>query len=247
MIAIKETIILQPINKDKIILPIHYNHLVQAMIYEVLNEEVASFLHEEGFQNEKRVFKMFTFSRLIGDYFLDRKQGKITFNGPVRLTISSAFNEFSNSIGNGFLSKSTVRLANNELEVKEISVEKENVIENEVKIATLSPIVTYSTLYRKDGRKFTYYFNPQERDFSELISQNLKNKCKAFYLKDVPEEVNIAPIGRTKLSVVKYKDFIIKGYTGRFVMRGPIQLLQLGIETGIGSKNSQGFGCVKII
>jgi len=245
---IKETITFAPINGKKLVLPIQYNHLVQAMIYEVLNEELATFLHEEGFQNEKRIFKMFTFSRLMGDYFLDKRQGKITFNGSVRLTISSVFNEFSNSIGNGFLSRKTVRLANNELEVKEISVVKENVLENEVKIATLSPIVVYSTLYRKDGKKFTYYFNPQENDFSELINQNLKNKYKAFYLKDASEEeVTLTPIGHTKLSVVKYKGFIIKGYTGKFVMKGPIPLIQMGVDTGLGGKNSQGFGCIKII
>ncbi|WP_200804891.1 CRISPR-associated endoribonuclease Cas6 [Anaerosalibacter sp. Marseille-P3206] len=247
MRKIKETITFVPFNDKKLVLPIQYNHLVQAMIYDVLNEELASFLHQEGFKNEKRVFKMFTFSRLIGDYFLDRKQGKIIFNGPVKLTISSVFNEFSNSIGNGLLSKKTVRLANNQLEVKEISVVKENIVENEIKIETLSPIVVYSTLYRKDGKKFTYYFNPQENDFSELISQNLKNKYKAFYLKDVLEEVILTPIGYTKLSVVKYKGFIIKGYTGRFVMKGPIPLLQMGVDTGLGSKSSQGFGCIKII
>lgn len=248
MRKIKETITLVPINSEKLVLDIQYNHLVQAMIYEVLNEELASFLHEEGFQNKKRVFKMFTFSRLMGDYYMDRKNGKIIFEGPVKLMISSPFNEFSNSIGNGFLSRKTVRLANNKLEVKEISVEKENILENEVKIVTLSPIVVYSTLYRKDGKKFTYYFNPQANDFSELISQNLKNKYKAFYLKEAPkEEVTLTPIGRTKLSIVKYKDFIIKGYTGRFIMKGPVPLLQMGVDTGVGSKSSQGFGCIKTI
>lgn len=244
---IKETITFMP-EEEKLILPIEYNYIVQAMIYEVLNEEVATFLHEEGFENGKRIFKMFTFSRLTGEYSLDRENGKIIFSGPVKLTISSPFSDFSNSIGNGFLLCHKVRLGNNHLEVKGIEVEKENIQEDEIKVETLSPIVTYSTLFRKDGKKFTYYFNPHEKEFSQIIDNNLKNKYKAFYIKNAPEdEVIIKPIGYSKMSVVKYKGFIIKGYTGKFSMTGPIPLLQMGLDTGIGSKNSQGFGCIKII
>ena len=68
--------------------------MIQAMIYSQLDEEVATFLHEEGFQKEKRVYKLFTFSRLIGKFYLDRKKGEIIFDGPIKLTISSPYSEF---------------------------------------------------------------------------------------------------------------------------------------------------------
>ncbi len=58
--------------------------------------------------------------------------------------------------------------------MKQLAVEKENVNSEEIKVRTLSPISTYSTLYRKDGKKFTYYFNPMEEEFSETIENNLK-------------------------------------------------------------------------
>jgi CRISPR-associated endoribonuclease Cas6 len=244
----KEIITFCSIGTNKVVLPIQYNHLVQAMIYELLDEELATFLHEEGFENKRRVFKMFTFSRILGKYILDRKGEKIKFNQSIKLIISSPFSEFSNSIGNSFLNRQKVKLGNNSLEVKQLTIEKENVNKEEIKFYTLSPISTYSTLYRKDGKKFTYYFNPQEDEFSETIGNNLRNKYKAFYLKEPPEgEIKLIPIGPTKLSIVKYKGFIIKGYMGKFSMTGPIPLLQMGVDTGIGSKNSQGFGCVKII
>lgn len=243
----KEIITFYPIESNKVVLPIQYNHMVQAMIYGLLDDEMANFLHEKGFQNEKRIFKMFTFSRILGRYSLDRKKGTITFDGPIKLTISSHFDEFSNSIGNSLLKRQKIYLGNNYLEVKQLAVEKENVGEEEIKICTLSPISTYSTLYRKDGKKFTYYFNPKEDEFSENIDNNLRNKYKAFYSKEAPEgEVSIEPLGRTRLAIVKYKGFVVKGYTGKFSMKGPISLLQLGIDTGLGSKNSQGFGCVRL-
>lgn len=245
----KETVTFQSIDKkDEIVLPIHYNHMIQAMIYSQLDEEVAEFLHEEGFRKEKRTYKLFTFSRLLGNFDLDKKNGLIKFNGPVKLIISSPYSEFSNSIGNSILSTRVIRLGNNKLEAKELTVERETVDNEEITVETMSPVTAYSTLYRKDGKKFTYYFNPQEEEFSEIISNNLKNKYKAFYLKEPPvEDAVIEPIGENKMSIIKYKGFIIKGYMGRFYMKGPKILLQMGVEAGIGSKNSQGLGCVKII
>ncbi len=245
----KETITFLPVNeKNEIVLPIGYNYMVQAMIYNQLDEEVADFLHEEGFRKGKRSYRLFTFSRLRGNYELDRRNGQIKFNGPVKLVVSSPYSEFSNSIGHSILSSKTIRIGSNELEVKELAVEKETVNNNEIKIKTMSPVTTYSTLFRRDGRKFTHYFNPREDEFSNIISNNLKNKYKAFYMKEPPEKnVEIKPIGRSKMSIVNYKGFIIKGYMGQFYMRGPKELLQMGVDAGIGGKNSQGLGCIKIV
>lgn len=244
----KEIITFYPVESNKLVLPIQYNHMVQAMIYNLLKKELATFLHEEGFKNEKRVFKMFSFSRITGDYFLNKRKGEIIFKGPVKLTISSPYSKFSNSIGNNLLSRQAVRLGNNYLEVKQVTVEKEIVDKEEINIKTLSPISTYSTLFRKDGKKFTYYYNPNEEDFSQTINNNLKNKYKAFYSEELPKgDIEIKPIGKTRMSIVKYKGFIIKGYTGKFNVTGPIPLLQLAIDTGLGSKNSQGFGCIEMI
>ena len=52
-------------SSDNITLPVHYNHLIQAMIYQSLDDALAHWLHEEGFQCGKRRFKLFTFSRLL--------------------------------------------------------------------------------------------------------------------------------------------------------------------------------------
>ena len=68
----KEIICFSPVDSDRIVLPIQYNHIIQAMIYSILDDELAHFLHEKGFQTEKRTFKMFTFSRLKGRYILNK-------------------------------------------------------------------------------------------------------------------------------------------------------------------------------
>lgn len=57
----------------KITLPIHYNYLVQAMIYKSISERLADFLHTRGFVYEKRQFKLFTFSKLFGEYRIKKR------------------------------------------------------------------------------------------------------------------------------------------------------------------------------
>lgn len=51
-------------------LPINYHHILQAVIFSAIssNEEYSAFLHDEGFLQGNRRFKMFTFSELKGKY-----------------------------------------------------------------------------------------------------------------------------------------------------------------------------------
>lgn len=218
------------------------------MIYDSLSSDIAIFLHDKGFKNEKRSFKMFTFSRLMGNYIINKEREEIVFKGPVSLIVSSPFKEFCSSLATGLLLKESVRIGNNQMQVIESKIENEAIKSDKVKIRALSPIVTYSTLLRLDGRKYTCYFEPGEPDYDELISNNLKKKYKAFYKEEPPSEnIKIESLNQSKLSIVKYKGIIIKGYIGRFILSGPTPLLQIGIDSGLGSKNSQGFGCVEII
>src|SRR5690625_2287690 len=187
-LILKETIILESVEQDReIILPIDYNHMVQAMIYNQLEEEVADFLHEEGFRKEKIIYKLCNFYRLLVRCRLDKKKGQIKFIGPIKLIISSPYNDFNNAIGKNILTNKYIRLGNNKLVAKELSVKKEGVENQKIAINALSPITAYSTLLREDGRKFTYYFNPNEEDFSRITSDNLKNKYKAFYGEEPPK------------------------------------------------------------
>lgn len=237
-----------PKDKQILSLPINYNHMVQAMIYNSLDNDIAEFLHEKGFEHGKRSFKMFTFSRIIGNYSIDKSRGKIIFKGPISLIVSSPYDAFCNSLANGLLLNSQVRLGNNEMKVTDITLEKDIVDDEEIKINTLSPIVVYSTLFRPDGRKYTCYFEPGENDFDEIMANNLRKKYKAFYEMEPPEgQIILKPMRQPRLSVVNYKNTVIKGYSGRFILSGPAPLLQIAVESGLGSKNSQGFGCVRVV
>ncbi|KAF2960854.1 hypothetical protein AS161_03965 [Fervidobacterium sp. 2310opik-2] len=52
-------------------LPIHYNHILQAAILNLLSDEnYSKFIHDTGFQFGKRRFKMFAFFRAENEIFV---------------------------------------------------------------------------------------------------------------------------------------------------------------------------------
>lgn len=228
-----------------IILPLDYNHIVQAFIYRIIDEKLSAFLHDFGF-GESRKFKMFTFSRLFGKYSLKKKPGFIIFENEVSLTVSSPYGAFCQSFANGIIKKK-IFLGDNELEVVRAEINPIEIKKEEIIIETLSPIVVYSTLLKPEGSKYTVYFHPEENEFVDLLSKNLCKKYRVWKNENYEDrQIFIKPLRPPKLNLVRYKDFIIKGYSSSFKITGPIELLQIGIEAGFGSKNSMGFGCVRV-
>lgn len=229
----------------EMILPLTYNYFVQSMIYHTIDPELAAFLHEEGYESGTRNFKLFSFSRLSGKFHMDSVSGTIGFAGDVRLIISSPLDKFCQSIAKGLLSQENLLLSKNLVKVEKIEIRQFKADKDRLIVKTLSPVVTYSTFLRPDGRKYTCYFQPGEPDFNKLISNNLCRKFQALHGQEMPEEkVEVKALGLVKQHVVNYKDSVIKGYSGNLELKGPKELLQLALDAGLGGKNSQGFGCV---
>ncbi|WP_236860113.1 CRISPR-associated endoribonuclease Cas6 [Candidatus Formimonas warabiya] len=228
-------------------LPITYNHLLQAAIYRIIDPELAAFLHERGFETGNRIFKLFAFSRLSGRFSIDKEKGTIKFLEEVKLVLSSPVDRFCQSIANGLLTKDDIYLNHNNVKVEKIVVQNFRIDRERVVLKTLSPVVVYSTLLRPEGRKYTCYFQPGEPDYDSLITNNLRKKYQALYGKDAPEgKVKVRRLGEMRLHVVNYKDTVIKGYSGKLELTGPVELLQMAIDAGFGGKNSHGFGCMII-
>ncbi len=235
-------------DKNDLVLPIHYNYLIQAALYNSIDPELASFLHEKGFLAGNRVFKMFAFSLLRGRFVLDKEHKLIRFTDEVQLTVSSLVEEFCQSLVNILLSRGFIILGKTELTVEQVYARKFMVEKEEILIRTLSPIVLYSTLLRPDGRKYTCYFQPGEPDYNKLLNRNLQKKYRAFYGTEPPcKEIRTKALGNQRMSIINYKDTIIKGYSGRLLLTGSIDLLQLAVDGGLGGKNAQGFGCVEML
>jgi CRISPR-associated endoribonuclease Cas6 len=122
-----------------------------------------------------------------------------------------------------------------------------------VLVRALSPITTYSTLFDAAGKKKTYYYNPWEREFSQKILDNLHRKARAYYGEDevLPslDGTYMKPVRVSKRNevIINFKGFWIKGWTGLYELNLPGPYFTLAYNSGLGSKNSQGFGMVEVV
>jgi CRISPR-associated endoribonuclease Cas6 len=222
---------------------------LQGFIYDSISPKLARKLHDRGFPVGKRKFKLFTFSRILGEYSIDKRKGLIAFSSPFSLVVSSAMKDFIEEVAQELIRKESARIASenvffNSVEVSSLDIDKEK-----LKIKMLSPVTIYSTLSHADGRKKTYYYSPFEDEFSRLISENARKKFKAFYKKEPRGEIKVTPlkVNSGNQKIMSYKETIIKGWTGIYELSGDRELMKLAYDAGLGGKNSQGFGCFEVV
>lgn len=236
-------------SEKEFVVPINYNHLIQGFLYRSISPKLAGMLHDKGFPVGKRKFKLFTFSRILGEYSIDKRRGLISFSSPFSLVVSSAMKEFIEEAAEELIRKESARISSERVYFHSVEVSNLDIDKEKLRIRMLSPVTIYSTLSHSDGRKKTYYYSPFEEEFSRLISENARKKFKAFYNKEPKGEIRLAPlkVNNGNQKIVSYKETVIKGWTGVYELRGDPGLMKIAYDTGLGGKNSQGFGCFEVM
>lgn len=236
------------VSGDGLRLPTQYNYWIQSAIYNILHPEYAGRLHDEGYSGGGRIFRLFTFSRLMGSYRLDRQSGTISFAGPVRLVIASPMAEFCEQVASVLVKEGRLKLGSQRVEVEKVEAASPRVTSSTVEVSALSPITVYSTCDKPDGKKYTCYFDPRERPFSDQVHENLTRKWEAIHGEPYYGETTmIEPLGKTRQHILRYKGTVIKAWSGRFRLQGDPALMQVGIDAGFGAKNAQGFGLCTLL
>ena len=232
-------------------MPIQYNHLLQGFVYNNISDhDYRSFLNEEGYILNNRRFKLFTFSRLEGQFKVERERKLIQFYPPFRLVISSAIEQFITDLAQTLISAEFLSLGKNVVEVSSITVVKDPQFTDRLQVKMISPMVAYSTENR-DGRNFYRYYSPWEPRFSELVRENLKRKYLLIHGRQPePEHFMIYPNGNREQDfyrIIKFKGNPIKAWAGIYWLVGNPELIKVAYDTGLGSKNSQGLGCFEVV
>lgn len=235
------------ISKRNITLPFSYNSIIQAVLYRFINEEAyGQFMHNKGYTYNKRSFKLFSFSSISKKpVSIDKEHKKFVFSNEISFYVSSINNEFFNFVLNSIVNMEEIlNLGGND-----VSISRLDIIEQDTSVGgivkTLSPITVYSTFEKPAGGKVIHYYSPYELEFAELVRNNLLNKYRALY-ENEPENSNftIKAKGRVIEKVIPYKSSLVKGYSGMFDMEGSPELIGMAFCSGLGSKNSQGFGLI---
>lgn len=228
-------------------LPVHYNQVIQGFIYRHLAPEMATSLHDEGYTEGGRRLKMFVFSRLMGSSMV--RDGQIVFAGEFSLVVASPEVGFLESLALYVMDAGALQLGENRVRLVSVEVGAEEPYQCPVLLQALSPITVYSTLSRADGKRKTYYYSPFEPEFSEQIVCNLQRKWRVLSGSEVSADGAYVKPWRVNVRnqhIALYKGTVIKGWSGIYEAYLPEPLFRMALDAGLGSKNSQGFGCVGV-
>ncbi len=237
-------------------LPINYNYFLTGVIYQFLKEsdpEYADFLHQDGYEQENRRFKLFTFSQLMAKR-REIEGDQIHFRSPLTWCVSSSQQLFLENFAAALMQTRILQIEGHRLRVQDVEVLRPPRFGPQMTFRCLSPI-TMSTKRERDGQLGTHYCLPDDPQFSELVRQNLIRKYEAVY-QQTPTEKSFAMtfdqayIDKRKGRVtrlVDYKGTKIRGVMSPFHVIGAPELIRIGYECGFGDKNSMGFGLVEVL
>jgi len=242
--------------RDK--LSLNYQYECSAVIYKILShsdEKFSQWLHDNGYNADKKLFKLFTFSRLkipqyriVNEYITiisDYIEWQISFIPEIstREFIQGIFKDQEFELGN--------RNARIKCRIQNIEMLPPPEFKETMTLKTLSPICL--TLKRDNGSD--EYISPTHTMALPLIKQNLLDKYKAFQGKDFPDSdfnFDFKVINEPRSSLVTIKadtpqESKVRGYSCIFQLTAPIELMKIAYDGGVGSKNSMGFGMVEVM
>ncbi|MFP4449291.1 MAG: CRISPR-associated endoribonuclease Cas6 [Bacteroidales bacterium] len=261
-------------NNNGNLLPLNYQYELSSWIYKTLNygnQEFADWLHQEGYTNDYKNFKLFTFSNLLIDKY-EIKSDRMKINSrenalivsfypinSLEYFVTGLFNNQQFTIGD----KKT-RAA---FTIKTVEKLSEPEFKSTMEFKTLSPVlISYKN---SENQKYAEYKHPEDDNYSDLLIKNLVEKYNAFYKAEanpfgVPNPERVKPLETANLdyelkTLTKPKSRLItiksgtkqesklRGYLYKFQIKAPAELIRLGYYAGFGEKNSLGFGCGEIV
>lgn len=224
-------------NKRTFTLPLGYNYLLSSAIYSLLSlePELSAYIHDKGFEAGTGRHKLFTFSQLKGDYHIQGKELVVT--GDLNFEVRSISDRLMNVLKDSAFQRGTIRLGNNVLEIRMIEVYDRHLFEPQVTVRTLSPIAAAVSF---DGR--TIYYSPADEQFESVLANNLANKFYAVYEQPSPSSFDVKLLNKPQKIVTRVKGIWVTAYHARLLLTAHPQAMDLLYNTGLGTKNSQGFG-----
>jgi len=240
------------------ILPLNYQYELSSWIYRILNAAdpaFAGWLHDQGYTDDRKQFKMFTFSNLIIP--LRRVQGdRLEIRTPeISLIISMLPSDMIRHFITGIFQDQLFTLGDRLTRVPLKVVSVEGLLEPEfsghMSFAALSPLLI-SFKYPED--RYARYLKPDDPFYPVLFFRNLKEKFRTLNGNDMPfnekdGRFELLTDPRKKGILIKSgtpQESKIIGYQYDFRLTAPAELLRLGYYTGFGEKNSMGFGCGEV-
>lgn len=231
-------------------LPLAYNTLQQGAIYNLISsiENYSDFLHEEGYSSGRGAFKAFCFGPFQGASTVNRAAKTIAFNDKVIWEIRSPDPEFCDALLKGLKKKALLTFGRCEMSIISCEMMEADILSESLLIKMRSPLVVYDTMVT-NGISKTIYYDPLDAGYEKMIDDNFRHKYLSICGEKPTGGISLVfdRITAADKCVTRFRDTWITGWRGIYRLKGDIENLIFVYETGLGVKNSEGFGMFDVV
>jgi len=241
-------------------IPMDYQYYLGAWIYKVIGKAdpaFAWFLHEQGYTDGNKRFKLFNYSplyfgrptlwkeRSLFEISAEKLSMQVSFYMPEAAEhfIVGLFRNQEMFVGDRF----------NGIDLAVIQIERlpNPAINETMYYRALSPVVV-SVL--PDGEKYAKYLSPADTGYAGYLRNNMEQKWNTIPgAHPLPDgfkfSLNVKPEFRSKLITMKPgtpQQSKVRGFVFDFSLTAPAEIHELILGSGIGEKGSTGFGWVEV-
>ena len=227
------------ITDDDAVIPINYQHALSSALYAFIkdaNLDLSSSLHHS------KSFKFFNFSNI--------RFPRPAIKGPevhlkkgthVKFNFSSPASDILEATITGMLSKGKMEILGAEFTIKEIEILETPSFSTNATFSTLSPI--HIDIVRENGERWDLV--PTDPEWRQRIEENSRKKYSQYFGKEYRGPFEITDISRMKKKRINVGGQWWVSAHAEFTISAEPEMLRFLWDAGIGSKNSQGFGCVR--
>ena len=161
------------------ILPINYAYPISAMIYKMLQKAdpvFSQWLHEHGWGEDGKKYKLFTFDKLTPTYFKIQGDRFILVEGPTYLTLSFLMDEALGHFIQGLFHEQRFGLGDKrnqtDFEVVSVDILPKIIFSERMKFKLKTPLVISS---KDEGSRYAQYRHPEidQPEYSAIFFKNL--------------------------------------------------------------------------
>jgi CRISPR-associated endoribonuclease Cas6 len=233
--------------RETMTIPWDYRTTLTKAIYSTLviaDPDYGHWLHGKGFQQGKRVYRLFVYSDLIPTYKTLSWDGLADVRWMI-WQIGSPDQRFIQKFVEGLKRRGML------LELFGTIVEVVDLVQIEpprpgggLVFHTISPIAV--SIGNPNRSKHPVYLHPDQPEFIEVLEKNLIAKWEAFHQKSWKGEDFGVRVWNPKRKLVKVFDIKVLAWHLHLQMWGSDELIHFAYDAGLGIKNSQGFGMIEV-
>jgi len=229
---------------QNILIPRAYQSKLQGIIYQMLDaSESTQRVHDEGTVIDNRPFRLFVFSDLMGQKEIMETQDAIRFSKTATFEVAAHEDATLFQIIAYLQNHSKLLFGHQLVDVLGFELIQPSYPKHQAKVAfhTISPV----TVYRTENKK-TIYIKPDQEEYVGSLIQNLYRKHQAVHGEQPFVTPKITMMHHEPVSR-RYRTQFIEANHLNFVCEDlDVSTFRLMMDCGIGSKNSIGFGMIRL-